>query len=292
MQGSHMAVFPPAAARFGTALALLWQGKTLLHPSGTISTAATVSAMKVLLVTSEITYVPGNNLGLFEDLCQRTSSHLAGLVLLKVPTLDVLRTAAWLYLAGAHRTAMTLARNTADLPRRRREKLFGQWGIPVLRARSANEAWLGDWIAGNRIDLVVNLRTRCRYRRQILRAPRLGCINVHHGILPRYRGTLCDLHALAAGRPAGFTIHRMNDKIDDGRILVRQDVSSGTERDYFAYLEKTGIQESRALSGLIAQTALAGSLPEGLPNKCRRPVYTCTPNWSGIRRLLALGMIL
>lgn len=248
--------------------------------------------MKTLLATSAVTYVPDNYYSLFAELMEEAGEHVAGLVVLEARWVDLLKTAAGLYWLGAHKVARTMARNIVELPLQRREALFVRRGLPVLRAKSMNDPQIIAWVERQRIDLVANLRTRCIYRKKLLSAPRLGCINIHHGLLPQYRGTLCDLYALADRRPAGFTIHAMSERVDAGRILVSREVSSGCERDYVEYLERTGRCEGRALADLLQRTAREGVLPTGCRNQCSRPVYTRTPDRGQIRELCAAGMVL
>src|SRR5690606_523522 len=107
----------------------------------------------------------------------------------------------------------------------------------------------------------------CIYKRSILQAPRLGCLNVHHGLLPRYRGTMCDLYALSEGREAGFSVHVMTPKLDAGPILRRQIVGGGT-RDYLSYLRHTGPIEARVLTELVDEIENLGQLPTGDVNRC------------------------
>lgn len=248
--------------------------------------------MQTLIVTSDITYVPRNHLDFFAELFARVPRQLAGLVVLRGLSFGLLQTIAGLYWCGARGTARTLLQNIADLPRGRRESLFERHGLPVVRARSMNEPWVADWVTAHRIDLIVNVRTRCVYQRSILSAPRLGCINIHHGILPRYRGVLCDLYALVEGRPAGFSIHRMMPKIDAGPILARCEVSSGVESSYVDYLNRTGRQEGRALADLLGEVDKTGQLPAGLPNRCPDPVYTSQPDWRTLRNLCRMAVAL
>ena len=100
--------------------------------------------------------------------------------------------------------ATTLTRNIVELPLKRREKLISGRDLPTLRAKTMKDPRIIAWIRGQDIDLVINLRTRCIYRSEVLDASKLGCINIHHGLLPLYRGAMCDLFALSENRPAGF----------------------------------------------------------------------------------------
>ena len=55
---------------------------------------------------------------------------------------------------------------------------------------------------------------------QILAIPRLGCINVHASILPRWRGAAPVHHAILAGdRQTGVSIMQMDVGLDTGPIL-------------------------------------------------------------------------
>jgi methionyl-tRNA formyltransferase len=64
----------------------------------------------------------------------------------------------------------------------------------------------------------------------VLRAPRLGCINVHASLLPRWRGAAPIQHAILAGdRETGITIMQMEEGLDTGPILLQQAMPIGPE---------------------------------------------------------------
>ena len=57
--------------------------------------------------------------------------------------------------------------------------------------------------------------------RAILEAPRLGCLNVHASLLPRWRGAAPIQRAILAGdRMTGVTIMRMEEGLDTGPMLA------------------------------------------------------------------------
>lgn len=61
--------------------------------------------------------------------------------------------------------------------------------------------------------------------RAILEAPRLGCLNVHASLLPRWRGAAPIHRAVMAGDPAsGVTIMRMDEGLDTGPMLLKEEV--------------------------------------------------------------------
>ena len=61
--------------------------------------------------------------------------------------------------------------------------------------------------------------------RRVLVAPRLGCLNLHASLLPRWRGAAPIQYALLAGdRETGITIMQMDEGLDTGSILLQQRV--------------------------------------------------------------------
>jgi methionyl-tRNA formyltransferase len=217
--------------------------------------------MKTLLVTSQVTYIPRNYGDLFDELLPRAGQHLTGVIFLKTLDGALVKTTAGLYARGCPRVAWSLTRNILELTLRRRERLAERHGLTVLHGEPMNDAWIIDWTREQKIDFVVNLRTRCIYETEVLAAPKIGCLNIHHGLLPVYRGTMCDLFALSKNQAAGFTIHIMNEKIVAGQILLRRGVSDGSEKNYARYLAKTGREEGRALAELISQIPVTANRP-------------------------------
>lgn len=226
---------------------------------------------------------------LFKELLRECPEHISGLVLLENLDTSVFKSTLGLLALGAWRTATSLVFNICDSFFDRRERRFSKMNIPVLRHKSMNNKEIVSWVKGNEIDLIINLRTRCIYKKDILDAPKLGCINIHHGILPTYRGTMCDLYALAEGRGAGFSIHRMNEKIDDGDIYTAKEVSHG-EKNYATHIVRSSVVEGRELAVLIREIASTGQFPQGTPNRTDNIVFTKNPKPKRIRDLIKLGM--
>jgi methionyl-tRNA formyltransferase len=62
----------------------------------------------------------------------------------------------------------------------------------------------------------------------VLKAPRLGCVNVHASLLPRWRGAAPIQRAILAGdRETGITIMQMEEGLDTGPILLQRALPIG-----------------------------------------------------------------
>ena len=64
----------------------------------------------------------------------------------------------------------------------------------------------------------------------VLEAPRLGCINIHASLLPRWRGAAPIQQAILAGdEETGITIMQIEPALDSGPILLQSSVPIGPE---------------------------------------------------------------
>lgn len=248
--------------------------------------------MKIIIVTSEVTFVPKNCQLFFNEVLNSNSSNIAGLIIIKNVSLGLLPKIIWLYALGCKNFAGCLIRNIVELPLEKREHLFKKNNLPVLKVSNINDPKIINWIKENKIDLIVNMRTRSIFKEEILSSTKFGCVNIHHGLLPKYRGIFCDLYALSENRPAGITIHSMSKKIDDGEIIYKKEVSHNNEKNYINYLSKTGSEEATLIGNLIQHIKKYKNLPKGIKNHDTHFIITKTPTRNKIREMQKGGMIL
>jgi len=103
-------------------------------------------------------------------------------------------------------------------------------GIPVFQPEKARHPDAVARIAAEAPDLVVVVAYGHILPKSILDIPRLGCINVHASLLPRYRGAAPINWSVARGETVtGVTIMRMDEGMDTGPILHVREVPIGEE---------------------------------------------------------------
>ncbi len=93
--------------------------------------------------------------------------------------------------------------------------------------------------------------------RRMLEAPRLGCLNLHASLLPRWRGAAPVQHAILAGdRETGVSIMVMDPGLDTGPVLQRERLpiaADATAESLQAELARLGARALvAALDGLAA----------------------------------------
>ena len=116
--------------------------------------------------------------------------------------------------------------------------------LPVRYPASLKSAEAQQEFAALDLDLAVVIAYGLILPAPILKAPRLGCINVHVSLLPRWRGAAPIQRAIMAGdEETGVTIMQMDAGLDTGDILLQQIIPIGPETsagDLYDALADTG----------------------------------------------------
>jgi methionyl-tRNA formyltransferase len=103
-------------------------------------------------------------------------------------------------------------------------------GIPVLQPDSINTAEGVSALRAFQPDLLVVAAYGQILSREVLAVPRLGGINVHASLLPKYRGAAPVAWAIYHGETrTGVTIIKMSIHLDAGDILAQEAVDIGAE---------------------------------------------------------------
>ncbi len=103
-------------------------------------------------------------------------------------------------------------------------------GIPVEAPEDPNVPAFVEQIRRLRPDLICSFYYRRLLGRALLRLPRLGAINVHGSLLPKYRGRAPINWALVHGETlTGVTLHYMDEWADHGDIIAQRPVAIAVE---------------------------------------------------------------
>jgi methionyl-tRNA formyltransferase len=119
------------------------------------------------------------------------------------------------------------------------------YGIPVLSTSNVNSKEFLESIRPLELDLIVSVAAPVIFKEDLIGTAKLGCINIHNGMLPRYRGMLPNFWQMYHGEhEVGITVHEINKKLDDGRIILQ---------------EKVPIETGETLDKLIRRTKRLGA---------------------------------
>ncbi|MBP8203014.1 MAG: methionyl-tRNA formyltransferase [Pseudomonas sp.] len=139
------------------------------------------------------------------------------------------------------------------------KQLALQHAIPVFQPQTLRDPAAQAELAALKPDLMVVVAYGLILPQLVLDVPRLGCINSHASLLPRWRGAAPIQRAVEAGdAESGVTVMRMEAGLDTGPMLLKvstpistQD-SGGSLHDRLAALGPPAVIE--AISGLAAGT--------------------------------------
>lgn len=85
-------------------------------------------------------------------------------------------------------------------------------------------------------------------KKEVLEIPKIYCINVHGSLLPKYRGAAPTNWAIINGeKESGVTIIKMNEKMDEGDILLKKETAIDDEDTNITLSEKLSYLGADAL---------------------------------------------
>lgn len=139
------------------------------------------------------------------------------------------------------------------------KQLAVQHGIPVYQPQSLRDPAAQAELAALQADLMVVVAYGLILPQAVLDLPRLGCINSHASLLPRWRGAAPIQRAIEAGDDAsGVTVMQMEAGLDTGPMLLKVSTpitaedTGGTLHDRLAALGSQAV--ARAVDALAAGT--------------------------------------
>ena len=103
------------------------------------------------------------------------------------------------------------------------KQLAVQHGLPVLQPLSLKDADIQRELAAYAADVMVVAAYGLILPPAVLQLPRLGCLNIHASLLPRWRGAAPIQRAILAGdTETGITIMQMDAGLDTGDMLLKK----------------------------------------------------------------------
>jgi len=137
--------------------------------------------------------------------------------------------------------------------------------IPILETRDINCATSSDFVQACNPDLMLSAHFNQLIGPKLLALPPKGCLNIHPGQLPEYKGVDPVIHAVARGeQQLGVTVHFQDHEFDTGPVLVSGHVSV-KDKDSLFSLNKQLFRLGICL--LLDEIATSGNISSGFPQK-------------------------
>ena len=134
-----------------------------------------------------------------------------------------------------------------------------KYKLPILQPERISN--IKSEISNLKPDLIIVAAYGQIIPKNILEIPKLGCLNLHPSLLPKYRGPSPIQTAIFNGeQETGITIMKMDEKIDHGPIIAQKKIIL-SDRENYQTLEKKLSQ--------LAANFLIEILPQYLQNKIK-----------------------
>lgn len=143
------------------------------------------------------------------------------------------------------------------------KQLAERVGIPVFQPKNFKLDEDLAQIESLKSDLMIVVAYGLLLPLRVLQAPRLGCINIHASLLPRWRGAAPLQRAVLAGdKASGVTIMQMEEGLDTGPMLLKREVELAVDETGSSLHDRLSPIGAEALMAALPAIEAGRAIPE------------------------------
>lgn len=121
-------------------------------------------------------------------------------------------------------------------------------GLPILQPQTLKDTNIQKQLANYAADVMVVAAYGLILPQPVLEAPRLGCLNIHASLLPRWRGAAPIPRAILAGDSVtGITIMQMDEGLDTGDMLLKKSCPISEQDNALTLYDKLAIMGAEGI---------------------------------------------
>lgn len=157
------------------------------------------------------------------------------------------------------------------------KELALKYGVPVCQPGTLRAPEVQAQIAGFAPELIVVVAYGKLLPKAVLELPRLGCLNVHGSLLPKYRGAAPIQWAVINGeKVSGVTTMFMGEGMDTGDMLLKAETSIGPEETAGELFDRLKLLGAELLGKTLDQleTGTLKRVPQQESEATRAPMLT------------------
>lgn len=97
--------------------------------------------------------------------------------------------------------------------------------VKIIEAKNINSKESLQYLSSLNLDIVFSVAASQIFKKDVLNIPKIGCFNIHTSKLPKNRGMMPNFWSLynyESDPTSAVTIHKMNETLDDGEILLQK----------------------------------------------------------------------
>lgn len=141
--------------------------------------------------------------------------------------------------------------------------------IPVFQPKTLKDPAVQSQILELNADVAVVAAYGRLLPREVLEAPKYGCLNIHASLLPNYRGASPIQAAILHGDDeTGVTVIQMNEGLDTGDMLLKRSISVGADEPCGSVHDRLAVTGGEAITEALRLLEAGALCPEQQPQNC------------------------
>jgi methionyl-tRNA formyltransferase len=138
--------------------------------------------------------------------------------------------------------------------------------LPIEQPATLRDAAAVERLQSWSADLMVVVAYGLLLPQSVLQVPRLGCVNIHASLLPRWRGAAPIQRAILAGDDAsGVTIMQMEAGLDTGPMLLTRSTAIGSRETAASLHDRLAVLGAQALLEALDALVQSSTIPRAQP---------------------------
>jgi len=168
--------------------------------------------------------------------------------------------------------------------------LAAKKGFPLLDAASVNSQEYIDAVTALKPEMIVSVAAPEIFKSPLLKVASIGCLNIHSGKIPEYRGMMPTFWQMLEKKPAvTVTVHDMVPKLDAGGVVDTFDFPLRERDSLDRVISGTKQEGARLMIRVLERIAASRTFPPTTPLDMSKARLFKFPQPSDVREFRALG---
>jgi len=135
-------------------------------------------------------------------------------------------------------------------------QLCRAYGLPLRHIGNPNGAEFTAELRKRAPDVIVSVACPYILKEAFLVIPPLGCINIHHAPLPRYKGMMPTFWQMFSGeKTVGVTVHYMAARVDEGAALLQEQLEIEKGESLDQLIQRSKRHGAHCMARVLRQVA-------------------------------------
>jgi methionyl-tRNA formyltransferase len=160
----------------------------------------------------------------------------------------------------------------------------------IIEIKNINSRESLEYLKFLNIDVIFSIAASQIFKKGILELPKLGCYNIHTSKLPKNRGMMPNFWSLYnydIDPVSAVTIHKMNEALDDGDILLQEEFQLNQSESLDSLIRRTKKLSAEVFMKAIEIISIGE--PELLKNDPSNATYHTFPTKGDVSRFKEKG---